>query len=156
MEATVQPGLTRRQAFVAFAMVGAAAAVPALRRAALPPTFSRHDATGPATLDVLTLARFTPHVGSQFTVRASNAGPVTATLEEASATEPHPADRPGVRGEAFSLIFRGPRQPVVGDGKHTLAHPALGTFPLFLVAVGRGVDGQGYQAIVDRRVAPAR
>jgi hypothetical protein len=156
MEATVQPGLTRRQALAAVAMAGAAAAVPVLRRAALPPIFSRPDAAGPATLDTLTLAAFTPHVGSRFTVKAAGVGRVKATLEEATATERRTADRPGVQGEAFSLLFRGPRQPVVSDGTHTLVHPALGSFPVFLVAVGRGGDGQEYQAIVDRRVVPAR
>lgn len=43
-----------------------------------------------------------------------------------------------------------------GDGIHTRVDPALGTFPLFLVAVGRGAGRQDYQAVVDRRVTQAQ
>jgi hypothetical protein len=68
---------------------------------------------------------------------------------------PYAADRPGLRGEAFSLIFQGDGAAGFGDGLHTLEHPALGTFSLFLAGVDRPGTVQDYQAVVDRR-RPAR
>ena len=156
MEVTVGPGLTRRQVIAAVAMAGAAAAVPALRRVA-PPTVLRSlgDDVG-ASPGRLTLVRFIPLVGSRFGAQDPGMGTLELTLDEATAIAPSLADQHGLRGDAFSLIFRSPGRPAVGDGIHTLVHPALGTFPLFLVAVGRGAGRQDYQAVVDRRVKQAR
>ena len=156
MEAMVGPGLTRRQVIAAVAMAGAAAAVPALRRVALPTVLrSEGDDVG-ASPDRLTLARFIPHVGTRFTAQDAGMGTLHLTLDEATAIVSSPADQRGLRGDAFSLILSSPGRPSVGDGIHTLVHPALGTFPLFLVAVGRGAGRQDYQAVVDRRVTQAR
>jgi hypothetical protein len=137
------------------AMAGAAAAFPALRRPALPSPF-RSSAKGAEArpTDLRTLAEFAPHVGSRFALDAAGTPPIDVTLEEAAASAAHPAGKRRLRGEAFSLLFRGPAQPAATDGTHTMSHPALGTFPLFLVAVGRGSNAQEYQAVVDRRMPP--
>jgi hypothetical protein len=73
------------------------------------------------------------------------------TLEEATGARPHATEPAGLSGEAFSLIFRGDSADALGDGTYALHHPVLGTVPLFMVAVGTGRNGQGYQAVVDRR-----
>jgi hypothetical protein len=59
------------------------------------------------------------------------------------------ADLPGLSGheEAFSLSFTG---GALEQGVHTLTHPELGSFELFLVPVGE--HGGTYQAVIDRSV----
>ena len=156
MEWTAGPGLSRRQLLTGAGMAGLAAATPALRRLRAPYPFgSGAGAARTSSSDELTLARFAPHVGSSFTVRAGALVTLALTLEEARGTPPHPADRAGVQGESFSLVFRGGEGPPLDDGIHPVTHPALGTFPLFVSAFDAGRRGQAYQAVVDRRV-PAR
>lgn len=153
MEAVVGVGVSRRQMLAAVGLAGLAASVPAIRRVALPSIFRPQSVgTGGPANDELTLARFAPHIGSRFTVNTGRLGGVAVTLGEATATGAHPADRPGLRGEAFSLIFRGAGANAFANGTHTLVHPALGAFALYLVAVGPGRNGQEYQAIIDHRV----
>ncbi|HUR23840.1 MAG TPA: hypothetical protein VMZ73_08215 [Acidimicrobiales bacterium] len=157
MEATFGPELSRREMLVLAGMVGLAAALPALRPGRMPFPFHISSGAGVAATggDDLTLARFAPHVGTRFSVRPPALGAVVLTLEEASAIAPHRADRAGLRGESFSLVFRAVDGPPLPDGIHRVHHPALGTFPLFVSAFGAALHGQGYQAIVDRR-APVR
>ena len=47
----------------------------------------------------------------------------------------------------FSLMFRGPLEPVVQQGIRPLVHDELGELPLFLVPVSREADGMRYQAV---------
>ena len=150
MESTAWPEMSRRQMLAGAGMAGIAAAMPALRRLQVPYPF-RGRAAPASPGNELTLARFAPHVGSRFTLRTAL---VTArvTLEEAGATASHPADRAGLQGESFSLIFRGGEGTALEDGIYRVTHPALGTFPLFISAFGLGRKGQAYQAVVDRRV----
>ena len=154
MELTAGPGLSRRQMLACAGMAGIAAAVPALRRFQVPYPFRSGAGTAlTSARDELTLGRFAPHVGSRFTVRAGALVTVAMTLEEAREIAPHPADRAGLQGESFSLVFRGSDGAALEDGIHRVTHPALGTFPLFISGFGLGRKGQAYQAVVDRRVA---
>jgi len=142
--------------FAAAGAVTLAAALPSLRRMSFPslwPSSSAGTATG--TADGLTLDQFAPHVGTDFAVTGGRLGTVSVTLDEATVHQPSPADRPGLRGEAFSLIFRGNAAAGLPGGIHTVVHPVLGAFPLFVAPFGTGRNGQEYQAVVDRRV-PAR
>lgn len=102
---------------------------------------------------VLSLARFTPHVGSTFAVLSGDSLlPLRLTLVEATARSPHPADRAGLTGEAFSLIFDGEVARPLGRHPSIVVHRALGRFPLSITPFGRQGRGQQYQAVVDRRV----
>jgi hypothetical protein len=92
----------------------------------------------------LTLARFQPHIGDKFAVRLARFRWAGLTLLEARGAE-----------EAFSLVFATNAPKRFDSGTLVIDHRGLGTFPLFLVAVGRAREGQRYQAIIDRRV-PAR
>lgn len=49
--------------------------------------------------------------------------------------------------QPFSLLFRGPRQPVLPQAIHPLVHDALGTLEIFIVPVGANADGVEYEAI---------
>ena len=54
------------------------------------------------------------------------------------------------RIEQFSLIFRGPKQPVLKQGTRHLVHPILGELDIFLVPVGATSDGADYEAAFTR------
>jgi len=99
----------------------------------------------------LALSRFSPYVGQQFTIQVNLLHTEKATLVEATPRQPRPADRPGLQGEAFSLIFAGGGAKAFDNGTFTLSHPAMGTVTLFLVPVGRAQQAQHYQAVIDRR-----
>src|SRR5207249_2462326 len=104
MPRTVGPMLSRRQ------LLGAAAAVVTVRLA--PALFGSSPLQLPlepgragATTGELSLARFAPHVGSDFTIRVSAGRRLRLRLVEATERGPHQADRRGLSGESFSLIF---------------------------------------------------
>jgi hypothetical protein len=155
VEAIVGPTFSRRQILGAAGALATAALAPGVL-GTLP---SLHlllpqAGEGPAMVD-LSLSAFAPHVGTDFLVRA-DAGlrPVRIALVEATARLPHPLDRRGLSGEAFSLVFAARGAGAVEHGIHTVSHPIMGAFPLFLVPVGRATQGQRYQAVVDRRTPP--
>jgi hypothetical protein len=53
--------------------------------------------------------------------------------------------------EQFSLIFHGPAGEKVPDGMHTLQHPVLGSFDLFIASIGIPNDRRVvYQACFSR------
>lgn len=90
----------------------------------------------------LRLETYAPLVGSTFAIHRLGALPLSVKL--ASATR-----LPGV-GESFSLIFRGHGNAKLAQQVYNLEHPRLGSFPLFLVPVGRPTKGQEFQAVVNR------
>ena len=47
----------------------------------------------------------------------------------------------------FSLVFRGPVDPVLPQRTYPLRHAELGAFELFLVPVGRDATGTSYEAV---------
>lgn len=91
-------------------------------------------------ISAFTLAGFSAHLGSAFTLDGSDG--LALTLAEAQALA---VPAPGA--SSFSLIFRGPAHALLEQATHTLAHPAMGLLSLFLVPVGREADGVRYQAI---------
>jgi hypothetical protein len=52
--------------------------------------------------------------------------------------------------ELFSLVFRGPRAPRLEQKIHRLEHPVMGTFDLFLTAIGADDQGISYEAVFHR------
>ena len=54
------------------------------------------------------------------------------------------------RQEQFSLVFRGPAQPVLPQTIYQLEHEGIGLFNIFLVPVGRDNLGAYYEAIFNR------
>ena len=49
--------------------------------------------------------------------------------------------------EPFSLVFRGPREPVLPQRTYPLSHEGLGRLEIFLVPIAQDDDGTRYQAI---------
>jgi|SRR5581483_5965628 len=97
-------------------------------------------------LAAASLETFAPHTGTEFTVRDEGAGAPTLTLElieaQALPESPLPAER-----LPFSLIFRGPAEPALGQGIHGLEHAQLGVLEIFLVPLVPDRDGALYQAV---------
>jgi hypothetical protein len=58
--------------------------------------------------------------------------------------------------DAFVLAFSGPLDRALAGGTHTLHHPRLGPFDLFVSAVEQPRSDQRYEAVVDRSVRATR
>ena len=94
-------------------------------------------------LGTLTLQTFEPLVGTVFSV--TFAGELVALV--ISGIRSHGWSRPGGR-EAFTVSFRGPRDPLLNQGTYTLGAEAMGRLDgLFLVPVGRDAGGSHYEAV---------
>jgi hypothetical protein len=101
-------------------------------------------------LEKLTHESFAPHVGTEFALRLGPADSLPLTLIEARAVGSAPP-RPGPDGnrrrQPFSLLFRGPRQPVLPQRIYPIEHAAMGTLELFIVPIGPDAAGLRYEAV---------
>lgn len=89
---------------------------------------------------MLTREDFAPLVGTTFALADA---PGELVLIEAEAL-------PAVSGAPrapFSLIFKGPLQPMLEQQIHAFRHATLGALELFLVPLSRKGDAVHYQAI---------
>jgi hypothetical protein len=89
----------------------------------------------------LTLATFEPHIGDAFAIAATPA-PIGLVLQTAKAAGSWPGGR-----EPFSLLFRGPRDPLLAQAIYRLEHRTLGALEIFIVPVGRDAGSTTYEAI---------
>jgi hypothetical protein len=95
-------------------------------------------------LSDLTFESFDPHVNSTFAVALGDAT-ADLTLTEATKQAAHPY--PGMTRDPFELLFRSAVQQVLPQRIYAFRHPAMGEFEMFIVPVGRDVDGVTYQAV---------
>jgi hypothetical protein len=96
-------------------------------------------------LDKLTRDDFAGAVGAAFKIQDRPEGAIDLALVEArnlSVATTAPGRRP-----PFSLLFRGPRSPVLPQSIYPLVHPSFGRLEIFLVPVGEDADGVTYEAI---------
>jgi hypothetical protein len=98
--------------------------------------------------NALTSAAFKEHLHSVFLVTRPDQEPVELELVE------HSPGRQSTEVESFVLGFRGPREPMLGQGSFEIVHDEMGTFPLFLVAYGQQADATLYEAVFNRLVDP--
>ena len=91
-------------------------------------------------LESLTAEDFRPHVGGGFRLADE---PVEWELIEVTAQKG--SAQPGSRA-SFSVVFRGPRQPVLDQRIRRLEHDTMGVLELFLVPVGPDDAGMLYEA----------
>jgi hypothetical protein len=89
----------------------------------------------------LSRTHFEPLVNTTFEI-----GSVKLTLKEVTQLGSKNNEMRGYYGEAFSLLFDGPRG--LPSGTHQMSHPAIGEFPFFITAVGN--RGTTYEVIVNR------
>jgi hypothetical protein len=101
----------------------------------------------------LTCESFAPHVGETFLMTTGEDTHADMVLISAEPSQLRPFDGRAVgksgfvRRDPFSLIFRGPDQPMFNQGFRAFEHGALGTFELFIVPVGPGETGLLYQVV---------
>lgn len=88
---------------------------------------------------------FEAQLKKTFQVHSDEHGPVKLTLEEVSGR-----NREGI--EAFSLLFKGPKDPVMRQKLRKIKQNKLGTFTLFMVPVVSGEQNAiMYQSIINRK-----
>jgi len=88
---------------------------------------------------------FEPCVDQAFEVLDDADSPVAMTLlavEKRGQYDPDFADR-----QAFSLIFRGPAEPVLVQSTRPVRNDGLGTLDIFLVPIGPDKKGMRYEAV---------
>jgi hypothetical protein len=75
-----------------------------------------------------------------------SAGEITLdlTLDEVSARAA-PAD--ATARTPFSLVFKGPVDPVLGQQMYPLVHAELGELEIFIVPIGQDDSGTRYEAV---------
>ncbi|EAP99102.1 hypothetical protein JNB_03000 [Janibacter sp. HTCC2649] len=100
-----------------------------------------------AMIEWLTDEHFGSRVGERFDAMAGDGVAVVLELVEVVTS-----DEPGGRGPdgqertQFSLLFRGPLSPALGQGTYDVRHAELEDFVLFLVPLGPDADGPRYEA----------
>jgi hypothetical protein len=94
---------------------------------------------------LLSASHFRPYVGSRFRLRADDVLEVELVevdeVDSRSGVQPEPARAP------FSIVFLGPRDPVLPQRIYGFEHEELGTLDLFLVPIGRDDAGVRYEAV---------
>lgn len=100
-------------------------------------------------LDTLKHTDFEPHVNSVFHLRILPDTSLQLMLTQVRLMNPIVAPATGAgRSRAFSLLFRGPRDPVLPQSMYTFEHETIGVIEsLFIVPIGRDDQGTSYEAI---------
>lgn len=95
-------------------------------------------------LEKLKLEDFEAHLNTKFRFMWGESNSIDLEMEEANDLGSTP------RQKQFSIIFRGPLQPLLAQGIHRLEHEKMGTIDLFLVPIGRDEGGVRYEAVFNR------
>ncbi len=104
---------------------------------------------GSGVLEDFTAETFTDRIGDRFRLSADEATALDVELIEAApsvSTSGSTLETPGKR-TPFSLVFRGPPDPVLPQRIYRFEHHDLGAFEIFVVPVGRDADGVRYEAV---------
>ena len=94
-------------------------------------------------VESFTLETFLAHVGERFRLRLEPGE--TVELELVEATEVGAGGGAAARSQ-FSVVFRGPSEPVLAQRIYAFEHDELGAFELFIVPIGRDEAGTSYEA----------
>jgi len=92
-------------------------------------------------LDQLTVADFDMLTGDRFEVKSH---PSDISLELVEAKELGQSVR---EKGAFSLLWRGPKEPMLDQASYEFAHPKLDNASIFIVPVEEADDGIYYEAV---------
>ncbi len=95
-------------------------------------------------LDNLTAATLAEQLNTKFRLQLPSSDVLELELIKVEDFESSP------RQERFSILFRGPLDPALWQGMYKMDHDQLGTFDLFIVALGREEDGMRYEAVFNR------
>jgi hypothetical protein len=95
-------------------------------------------------LETLTYDTFLPLVGTTFNVDFNGR---TAPLQLTRVGKVMESQAARLQRQPFSLFFTGPGEPFLPQQIHTFSHETLGTFGMFITAIGRDADGFQYEAV---------
>src|SRR4051812_41136044 len=95
------------------------------------------------TLEIETVvaSTFAEHINSTFRMHHEQATALEL-VEVCDASSPAHVN--------FSLIFRGPQQPLLPQRIYPVEHDILGRFDLFIVPIKRDANGLCYEAVFNR------
>jgi hypothetical protein len=96
-------------------------------------------------LESFELGTFEPHLGESFRIQKVDSSWAEVTLIEATALG-EGALAEGLRAP-FSIVFRGPQNPLLPQRTYRVEHENLGAFELFLVPIGPDGEGMRYEAV---------
>jgi hypothetical protein len=99
-----------------------------------------------AELGWLTYDDFGDRVGEQFEVATADGALLIELIEVTGSDVAGGTGPDGVQRAQFSLVFRGPADPVLSQGTVALTHAAMGELVLFLVPLGSDATGMRYEA----------
>jgi hypothetical protein len=92
-----------------------------------------------------TISTFSELVGAPFRLYPDDGSALDLELVSVTPTPAHPGD--AHRRTPFSVVFRGPQEPVLPQRIYRLEHENLGTFELFIVPIGPDESGMQYEAV---------
>jgi hypothetical protein len=101
-------------------------------------------------LETLTIDHFMPTLNQEWMVQAGPDMQVACMLVSATPLGAPPAAGSGLTRQAFSLVWRGPGQPILPQSIYQLTHPRFDEpLELFLVPLGpdRSAPGMRYEAV---------
>ena len=96
-------------------------------------------------LQKVTRAVFAEALGSTFKLSREGEPALGLDLIEATDLKGRSSD-PG-RNDPFSLVFRGPKEPVLPQKIYQMDHDKIGKMDIFIVPIGPDDKGMLYQAV---------
>jgi hypothetical protein len=95
--------------------------------------------------DFQTEEEFRQHLNTPFRLQVNAPKPIDLTLV---GVESRPSDATEEQGmERFSVYFLGSPEFLLPQNMYRVAHPQMGEFDIFLVAIGKETDGYRYEAV---------
>jgi hypothetical protein len=99
-------------------------------------------------LERLTATDFEPALGRTFILDAGDAGRLELELLAAALHDPDaPAEDSSGARAPFTLVFRGPSEPILPQSIYRLEHESVGALEIFIVPIGQNTAGTTYEAI---------
>jgi uncharacterized protein DUF6916 len=92
---------------------------------------------------------FRPRIGDVFQFELGEGGELELELvevEEGGLEATEAAKAAGLR-EPFSILFRGPLEPLLPQGTYSVKQKQVGAFPLFIVPISQDEADTRYQAV---------
>ena len=141
-----------RTEFLKSLVAGAGAAITAT--SALGAGLDTSDGSGPANREgseslseKLTKAAFSEHVNTKFRILDKE----TPTVIEAQLVD---VEERGSSKEIqqFSLLFKGPKEPLLPQKTYSIEHESMGDFDLFIVPIAADETSASYEAVFSRQL----
>lgn len=95
-------------------------------------------------LDKLRKEDFNKHLHQKFRVHADGVSLETELIECVSLGS---GEEKEGRREPFSILFRGPMEPILWQRIYKVEHEQMGTLDLFLVPIGPDKTGMRYESV---------